>query len=79
MAHPASRSPAKPTPSSGSSAPAPPSSPGPGPRATRRHILDELGRHAWVHFACHGQQDLDEPSRNAVLLHDEPLTVLDVA
>ncbi|KQC37199.1 hypothetical protein UK82_17350 [Frankia sp. ACN1ag] len=32
-----------------------------------------------MHFACHGQQDLDEPSRNAVLLHDEPLTVLDVA
>ncbi|WP_105969180.1 CHAT domain-containing protein [Streptomyces geranii] len=50
-----------------------------GPRATRTSVLDELGRHSWVHFACHGHQDLADPSRNALLLADEPLTVLDLA
>ncbi|WP_049795755.1 CHAT domain-containing protein [Frankia sp. EAN1pec] len=50
-----------------------------GPGATRGRVLDELGRHSWVHFACHGRQDLAEPSQGAVLLADEPLTVLDFA
>ncbi|MGW3645629.1 CHAT domain-containing protein [Streptomyces sp. NPDC000878] len=50
-----------------------------GPGATRARVLDEIGRHSWVHFACHGHQDLADPSRNALLLADEPLTVLDLA
>ncbi|MFG3023844.1 CHAT domain-containing protein [Streptomyces sp. NPDC048254] len=50
-----------------------------GPDATRQRVLDRLGVHPWVHFACHGRQDLAEPSRNALMLHDEPLEVLDVA
>jgi CHAT domain-containing protein len=31
-----------------------------------------------VHFACHGQSDLDNPSAGHLLLTDRPLTVIDL-
>lgn len=49
-----------------------------GPAATRRGVLDDLRRHGWVHFACHGEQNLDDPSRGGVLVHDGALTVTDL-
>ncbi|HEV2375461.1 MAG TPA: CHAT domain-containing protein [Streptosporangiaceae bacterium] len=47
--------------------------------ATVSAVRNELASHHWVHFACHGQQDLLQPSQGALLLHDGPLTVLEVA
>ncbi|MGI5239757.1 CHAT domain-containing protein [Dactylosporangium sp. CA-139066] len=49
-----------------------------GPAATRDTVLAELGRHRWVHFACHGSQDLDDPSTGGLELYDGPLTVTDL-
>ncbi|GAA4244880.1 CHAT domain-containing protein [Dactylosporangium darangshiense] len=48
-----------------------------GSDATRAAALSELVRHAWVHFGCHGDQDLDDPLRAAIHLHDGELTVND--
>ncbi|MFF3726564.1 CHAT domain-containing protein [Streptomyces erythrochromogenes] len=38
-------------------------------------VLAELGRHPYVHFACHGRQDLDDPARGGLVLHDGLLSV----
>jgi CHAT domain-containing protein len=46
-----------------------------GGRATRDTVTAELHDHEWVHFACHGEQDLTDPAQGALLLHDGPLTV----
>ncbi|MFJ1673132.1 CHAT domain-containing protein [Streptomyces bottropensis] len=50
-----------------------------GAAATRRTVGDELARHSWVHFSCHGDQDLTEPSRGGLLLHDGMLTIGDIS
>ena len=46
-----------------------------GERAVRATVIADLHDHTWVHFACHGEQDLTDPARGALLLHDGPLTV----
>ena len=46
---------------------------------TRDRVTRALPSHSWVHFACHGGQDLWQPSRGAVYLTDGPLTVLQLA
>ncbi|MFH0519320.1 CHAT domain-containing protein [Streptomyces sp. M41] len=46
-----------------------------GPRATCRAVGDALPEHAWVHFSCHGGQNLRDPSQGGVHLHDGMLTV----
>jgi tetratricopeptide (TPR) repeat protein len=46
---------------------------------TRERVMRALPSHSWVHFACHGGQDLMDPSRGAVYLADGPLTVLQLA
>lgn len=50
-----------------------------GTQATRAEVLNDLRSHAYVHFACHGGLQVDNPSEGALYLHDGPLTVLDVA
>jgi len=47
--------------------------------ATRDRVRAGLPGHAYAHFACHGTQRPDDPSRAALLLRDGPLTVLDLA
>lgn len=47
--------------------------------ATRTRVHDELGRHRWAHFSCHGHQDLADPSYGGLLLHDGTLTVQDIS
>jgi CHAT domain-containing protein len=55
----------------------------PGPRHTLREgaaatvesVSQQLGTHAWAHFSCHGQQQLDSPSDGGLLLHDGMLAI----
>jgi hypothetical protein len=44
-----------------------------GPAATRDAVDQALGTHRWVHFSCHGDQNLAEPSLGGLLLHDGTL------
>ncbi|KAG8967301.1 hypothetical protein FRC03_010240 [Tulasnella sp. 419] len=41
-------------------------------------VLAGLFGHRWIHFACHGSQDLLEPFRSRFHLYDEPLTLLEI-
>ncbi|WP_261561506.1 CHAT domain-containing protein [Frankia tisae] len=47
--------------------------------ATRHAVRAALGSHSWVHFSCHGTQDLADPSSGGLALHDGVMTVVDVA
>ncbi|WP_435156359.1 CHAT domain-containing protein [Amycolatopsis sacchari] len=49
-----------------------------GPAATRTAVVRELPAHPYVHFACHGDQDLSAPSGNALHLYDGPLRLADL-
>jgi len=46
-----------------------------GEAATTTAVRAELGRHPWVHFSCHGNQDVTDPSNGGLILHDGTLTV----
>jgi CHAT domain-containing protein len=48
-----------------------------GEQATRDTVLAELLTHGWVHLACHGEQNLNDPSHGGVLVQDGALTVTD--
>ncbi len=48
-------------------------------QATRPAVEHALATHAWVHFGCHGNQDLVSPSHGGLLLHDARLTVADLS
>ncbi|GGX04960.1 hypothetical protein GCM10010297_28140 [Streptomyces malachitofuscus] len=47
--------------------------------ATGARVLDELREHRYAHFGCHGRQDLADPSRGGLVLHDGVLTVARLA
>jgi hypothetical protein len=47
--------------------------------ATPETVAAELFRHRWVHFSCHGDQHLDDPSLGGLLLRDGMLTVADIS
>jgi tetratricopeptide (TPR) repeat protein len=47
-------------------------------RADRRTVSAALAHHSWVHFACHGRQDLADPSSGGVVLQDGLLTLSDL-
>lgn len=47
--------------------------------ATRDAVRAALRTHRWVHFSCHGDQDLREPSRGGLLIGDGVLTIADIA
>jgi hypothetical protein len=46
---------------------------------TRAAVRSALPNHRWVHFSCHGDQDLKDPSRGGLLLRDATLTIADIA
>ncbi|GHB91566.1 hypothetical protein GCM10010306_103420 [Streptomyces umbrinus] len=50
-----------------------------GQDATWQSVRTALTHHAWVHFSCHGGQDLSDPSRGGVQLSDRTLTIEDVS
>jgi hypothetical protein len=50
-----------------------------GSQATRESVGQALRRGpAWAHFACHGWQDVTDPSAGALVLHDGMLTIGEV-
>ena len=50
-----------------------------GPAATQQAVLKALPGHSWLHISCHGLQHRTSPSLSAFLLHDQPLTLADLA
>jgi hypothetical protein len=49
-----------------------------GDAATRDEVRTLLPAHRWVHFSCHGDQDLRDPSYGGLLLRDATLTIADI-
>ncbi|KAG1749483.1 CHAT domain-containing protein [Suillus lakei] len=49
-----------------------------GDDATRAGTLQALQQNTWVHLACHGQQDCEQPYNSGFAMRDEPLTLLDI-
>lgn len=45
----------------------------------RDTVIEELGRHHVVHFDCHGDQNLADPSASGLVLPHDTVTVLDIA
>jgi CHAT domain-containing protein len=50
-----------------------------GERATRTEVRNQLPKHRWAHFSCHGSQYPKDPSRGGLVLFDDTLTIADVA
>ena len=50
-----------------------------GPAATKQAVLTALPGHSWLHLSCHGVQHPADASLSAFLLHDQPLTLADLA
>lgn len=44
-----------------------------GEGATKDCVLQAMKRSHWVHLACHGQQDISDPMKSGLLLHDKML------
>ncbi|KAJ8582404.1 hypothetical protein M405DRAFT_885320 [Rhizopogon salebrosus TDB-379] len=47
-------------------------------KSTKSRALNNLRDNHWLHFACHGTQNLGKPFKSAFLMRDEPLTLLDI-
>ncbi|WP_329259913.1 CHAT domain-containing protein [Actinoallomurus sp. NBC_01490] len=45
---------------------------------TVARVLEELPRHAWVHFSCHGSQHFSDPTTSAFWLTDGHLHIADL-
>ncbi|KAG1747500.1 CHAT domain-containing protein [Suillus occidentalis] len=46
--------------------------------ATKLRALRALRDNTWLHFACHGTQNYEEPFMSAFLMRDQPLSLLDI-
>jgi CHAT domain-containing protein len=46
--------------------------------ATRAGALDALQHNTWVHLACHGKQDHEQPYYSRFAMKDKPVTLLDI-
>jgi CHAT domain-containing protein len=49
-----------------------------GDDATRVGALDALQHNTWVHLACHGKQDREQPYYSRFAMKDKPVTLLDI-
>jgi hypothetical protein len=49
-----------------------------GKNATTSAAREALPKHRWVHFSCHGGQNLTDPSRGGLRLHDGVLQIADI-
>ena len=50
-----------------------------GENVTCGSSLFAMSRHSWVHLACHGKVDEQDPFNSHFYLYDGPLTLLDIA
>ena len=46
--------------------------------ATTDKVKREMNNHSWIHFACHGIQDMNDPLKSGVHLHDGRLELLEI-
>ncbi|KAG2123283.1 CHAT domain-containing protein [Suillus clintonianus] len=46
--------------------------------ATQAGALNALQCNSWVHLACHGKQDLEQPYNSCFAMRDKPVTLLDI-
>ena len=46
--------------------------------ATTNRVKREMNTHSWVHFACHGIQDVKDPLKSGVHLHNGRLELLEI-
>ncbi|OJA10755.1 hypothetical protein AZE42_04254 [Rhizopogon vesiculosus] len=46
--------------------------------STKYIALKTLRSNRWLHFACHGTQNFEEPFNSAFLMRDKPLTLLNI-
>ncbi|QRV88273.1 CHAT domain protein [Ceratobasidium sp. AG-Ba] len=44
-----------------------------GAEATTERVLSGMQEHSWVHLACHGVQNMEDPTKSALILSDGPL------
>jgi CHAT domain-containing protein len=49
-----------------------------GDSATRAGALQGLEENTWVHLACHGKQDREQPYNSHFVMKDQPITLLDI-
>ena len=49
-----------------------------GAEATTEKVKTEMKSYNWVHFACHGIQDVAEPLKSGIHLHDGRLELLEI-
>jgi CHAT domain-containing protein len=49
-----------------------------GDAATRASALQGLEENTWVHLACHGKQDREQPYNSHFVMKDQPITLLDI-
>ncbi|KAG8705369.1 hypothetical protein FRC09_002994 [Ceratobasidium sp. 395] len=50
-----------------------------GKAACAEPVLKAMMRHSWVHIACHGSQNSDDPMKSAFHLHDTDLDLATIA
>jgi CHAT domain len=50
-----------------------------GPNATVDTVADVLASATWVHFACHGVQNVNQPMNSAFMMYDNHLTLARIA
>ncbi|KAF9463915.1 CHAT domain-containing protein [Collybia nuda] len=46
-----------------------------GPKATTQSVLAAIRNSSWVHFSCHGKQDMNIPTLSGLHLHDGVLSL----
>jgi len=46
--------------------------------STKQRALRTLQDNTWIHFACHGTQNVVEPFKSAFLMRDQPLSLHDI-
>lgn len=49
-----------------------------GKHASTETVRGVLDGHAWLHLACHGSQNVEDPLQSAFALHNEPLSLADL-